>query len=107
VQGSVGKLRTRDCVSMFYQSVFGYFPAISFPLHTGPACTSSPLQGFCGPSGARFMDYMVCDNVSVPMEYSQHYTEKLVHVPDTYFVNDYAQASQVELQWWSGVGWMA
>ena len=38
--------------------------------------------------GAQFIDYIVADEVVAPFEHQQFFTEKIVHLPDCYQVND-------------------
>lgn len=48
--------------------------------------------GFPGTSGADYMDYIVLDRAVAPPELiSDSYTEKVVYLPDTYFVSDHQQ----------------
>ena len=53
---------------------------------------ASPIQvnylGFPGTLGADYMDYIVADRYVIPPEHAAFYTEKVVHLPDTYQVND-------------------
>ena len=55
----------------------------------------SPLQlsflGLPTTTGAPFIDYYLSDWVAVPSEHSDHYSEKLLLLPPSYIVNDYAQ----------------
>jgi len=59
-------------------AVFAYRPA--------------PIQvsyiGFPGTLGADFYDYVIADPVVLPFDQQRFYTEKIVHLPDSYFVND-------------------
>lgn len=52
---------------------------------------AAPIQvsylGFLGTMGARFMDYLVADEVIVPAAYRRFYVEKIAYLP-TYQVND-------------------
>lgn len=55
----------------------------------------SPVQlsflGLPTTTGAPFIDYYLADWVAVPAEHSDHYSEKLLLLPPSYIVNDYAQ----------------
>jgi protein O-GlcNAc transferase len=55
-----------------------------------------PIQvsylGFPGTTGADFIDYVVADAVVLPFDQQPFYTEKIVHVPDCYQVNDSKRA---------------
>ncbi len=44
-------------------------------------------MGFCGSMGADFMQYMVADRAVVPPPCRPHYSERLVYMPHSYFVN--------------------
>lgn len=48
--------------------------------------------GFCGTLGADYIQYMIADETLVPQEYRRFYTEKIVYMPHSYFVNDHKQA---------------
>lgn len=62
-----------------------------------PAPVQVSYMGFCGTMGASFIQYLVTDPVASPLQLESLYTEKLVHMPHCYFVNDYAQSSQAAL----------
>lgn len=59
------------------------------------AMQPAPLQvsymGFPGTTGADYIDYLVTDEFVSPTQFSRIYSEKLVHLPHSYFVNDYKQ----------------
>ncbi len=57
-----------------------------------PAPVQMSLLGYCGTMGADYMQYLVADNVSVPPAYRQYYSEKIIAMPHTYFVNDHRQS---------------
>ena len=38
--------------------------------------------------GTQFIDYIIADQVVAPFEHQQFYTEKIVHLPDCFQVND-------------------
>lgn len=52
----------------------------------------APIQvnylGYPGTMGAPFIDYIIADRVLIPEEAQQHYTEKIVYLPNSYQVND-------------------
>lgn len=62
------------------------------------AMQSAPIQvsymGFPGTTGATYIDYLVTDEFVSPMRFSHIYSEKLVHLPHCYFVNDYKQKNR-------------
>lgn len=47
--------------------------------------------GYPGTSGATYMDYIITDHVTSPMQYSEHYAEKLALMPHSFFVGDHKQ----------------
>ncbi|KAJ3675751.1 hypothetical protein LUZ60_004793 [Juncus effusus] len=62
------------------------------------AMRPSPIQvsymGFPGTTGATYIDYLVTDEFVSPLRYAHIYSEKLVHLPHCYFVNDYKNANR-------------
>ena len=52
---------------------------------------AAPLQvnyiGYPGTMGAEYIDYLIADSTLVPHESRQHYTEKIVSLPDSFQVN--------------------
>ncbi len=52
----------------------------------------SPIQasylGYPGTMGLPFIDYLIADKTVAPFEHQAFYTEKIVHLPDCYQVND-------------------
>ncbi|XP_065160148.1 UDP-N-acetylglucosamine--peptide N-acetylglucosaminyltransferase 110 kDa subunit-like isoform X2 [Atheta coriaria] len=59
------------------------------------ALRPAPIQvmwlGYPGTSGASFMDYLVTDAITSPLELQAQYSEKLAYMPYTYFVGDHRQ----------------
>lgn len=59
------------------------------------ALKPAPIQvmwlGYPGTSGASFMDYIVTDSVTSPLELASQYSEKLAYMPSTYFIGDHKQ----------------
>lgn len=47
--------------------------------------------GYPGTSGASYMDYIITDAFTSPVEYDFQYSEKLALMPDTFFVGDHMQ----------------
>lgn len=47
--------------------------------------------GYPGTSGASFMDYIVTDQVTSPLELANQYSERLAYMPHTYFIGDHKQ----------------
>jgi predicted O-linked N-acetylglucosamine transferase (SPINDLY family) len=53
-----------------------------------PAPVQAGWLGYPGTSGAPFLDYLIADAVVAPGEHQPFYSEKLMHLPDTYFPTD-------------------
>jgi len=53
---------------------------------------AAPVQagylGYQGTTGAEYMDYVIADPIVLPLDQQACYTEKIVHLPDCYMVND-------------------
>ncbi|WOL01401.1 putative UDP-N-acetylglucosamine--peptide N-acetylglucosaminyltransferase SEC [Canna indica] len=56
-----------------------------------PAPIQVSYMGFPGTTGATYIDYLVTDEFVSPTHLSHIYSERLVHLPHCYFVNDYKQ----------------
>jgi predicted O-linked N-acetylglucosamine transferase (SPINDLY family) len=56
------------------------------------ACRAAPVQasymGFPGTMGAEYIDYIIADRIVVPLENVSSFSEKIVWLPDTYWVAD-------------------
>jgi protein O-GlcNAc transferase len=48
--------------------------------------------GYPGTTGAEFFDYVIADPIVLPFDQQPHYTERIVHLPDSYLVNDSKRA---------------
>ncbi|MFS7903298.1 putative protein O-GlcNAc transferase [Helianthus anomalus] len=59
-----------------------------------PAPIQVSYMGFPGTTSADYVQYLVTDEFVSPLKYSHIYSEKLVHVPHCYFVNDYLSPFQ-------------
>ncbi|XP_060064319.1 UDP-N-acetylglucosamine--peptide N-acetylglucosaminyltransferase 110 kDa subunit-like isoform X1 [Ylistrum balloti] len=59
------------------------------------ALRPAPVQvmwlGYPGTSGASFMDYILTDKVTSPLNLADQYSEKLAYMADTFFVGDHKQ----------------
>lgn len=59
------------------------------------ALRPAPIQvmwlGYPGTSGASFMDYIITDQVTSPIELTHAYSEKLAYMPHTFFIGDHSQ----------------
>ena len=53
---------------------------------------AAPIQvsyiGFPGTSGAGYIDYLIADKMIIPKQSQQHYSEKIVYLPNSFQVND-------------------
>ena len=53
---------------------------------------AAPIQvsylGYPGSLGADYIDYLIADKTLIPAESQQHYSEKIVYLPNSYQVND-------------------
>ncbi|KAK4585603.1 hypothetical protein RGQ29_023025 [Quercus rubra] len=56
-----------------------------------PAPIQISYMGFPGTTGASYIHYLITDEFVSPSRFSHIYSEKLVHLPHCYFVNDYKQ----------------
>ncbi|GMH20261.1 hypothetical protein Nepgr_022102 [Nepenthes gracilis] len=59
-----------------------------------PAPIQVSYMGFPGTMGATYIHYLVTDEFVSPTHLSHIYSEKLVHLPHCYFVNDYKQKNR-------------
>ena len=60
-----------------------------------PAPIQIQFMGFCSSMGADYIDYIVTDRIASPSQtLDQLYTEKVIYMPHSYFVNDYANSCQ-------------
>ena len=59
------------------------------------AYRAAPVQmsylGYPGTTGAPFIDYLVADKIVIPPEQRQHYSERIIFLPNSYQVNDNTQ----------------
>jgi protein O-GlcNAc transferase len=56
-------------------------------LASRPAPVQVSYLGFAGSSGADFIDYILADRFVLPMDQQRWYSERIVHLPECYFVN--------------------
>lgn len=56
------------------------------------ALRPAPIQvgylGFLGTMGADFIDYIIADRIALPFDQQRYFSEKIVHLPDCFLVND-------------------
>ena len=59
------------------------------------ALRPAPIQvmwlGYPGTSGAPYMDYIITDKQTSPVEWADQYSEKLAYMPHTFFLGDHKQ----------------
>jgi predicted O-linked N-acetylglucosamine transferase (SPINDLY family) len=53
-----------------------------------PAPVQISYLGYPGTTGADYMDYVIADPIVLPMAQQQYWTERIVHLPGCYQVND-------------------
>jgi protein O-GlcNAc transferase len=53
-----------------------------------PAPVQVSYLGYAGTMGADFIDYIIADRIVLPFDQQPFYTEAIVHLPDSYQVND-------------------
>jgi predicted O-linked N-acetylglucosamine transferase (SPINDLY family) len=46
--------------------------------------------GYPGTSGAPYMDYIITDAQTSPLELAYQYSEKLAYMPNTFFIGEHA-----------------
>jgi predicted O-linked N-acetylglucosamine transferase (SPINDLY family) len=61
-------------------------------LASRPAPIQVSYLGYPGTTGADFIDYVIADPIVLPFDQQPYYTERIVHLPDTYQVNDCKRA---------------
>lgn len=59
-----------------------------------PAPVQVSYMGFCASMGAEYVQYMIADAIAVPKDRGQYYSEKIVRMPHSYFVNDHRQSAR-------------
>jgi len=57
-----------------------------------PAPIQASYLGYPGTSGADFIDYIIADKIVLPFDQQGFYSEKIVHLPHSYQVNDRKRA---------------
>ena len=53
-----------------------------------PAPVQVSYLGYLGTMGANYIDYIIADAIALPFDQQQYYSEKIVHLPDCFLVND-------------------
>jgi protein O-GlcNAc transferase len=54
-----------------------------------PAPIEVQYLGFPGSTGAEYINYLITDRIVVPDNYTKHYTEKMLYMPHTFFINNH------------------
>ena len=57
-----------------------------------PAPVQVNFLGFPGTMGTSYIDYIVADRIVIPEEHKPHYSESVIHLPDTYLPADSTRA---------------
>ena len=57
-------------------------------LASRPAPVQVSYLGYQGTTGADFIDYFIADPIVLPFDQQPYYTERIVHLPNSYLVND-------------------
>jgi protein O-GlcNAc transferase len=57
-----------------------------------PVPVAASFLGFPATMGADFIDYIIADRVALPFDRQAFYTEKIVHLPDSFLPNDSGRA---------------
>jgi protein O-GlcNAc transferase len=94
-----GKLNSENIAQRLYEMEIDI--AIDLGGHTGgarprifahrPAPVQTSWLGYPGTTGASFIDYLIADAIVAPFEDQSLYTERLVHLPCSYFPTDPAR----------------
>jgi protein O-GlcNAc transferase len=53
-----------------------------------PARIQAVYLGYPGTTGADFIDYLLADEIVVPSEHQESYSENIIYLPDSYLIND-------------------
>jgi predicted O-linked N-acetylglucosamine transferase (SPINDLY family) len=58
-----------------------------------PAPVQIGYMGYPGTSGAEWIDYLIADETVIPRDAQNFYSEKIIYIPDTYWVTAYEDVS--------------
>lgn len=61
-------------------------------LRDRPAPVQVSYLGYTGTMGADFIDYVVADRIALPFDLAPYFAEKIVHLPNSFLVNDATKA---------------
>jgi predicted O-linked N-acetylglucosamine transferase (SPINDLY family) len=79
----------RNCGTHIAIDLTGYTEySRSQVLSLRPAPVQVNYLGYPGTMGAHCIDYVIADRITLPFDQQPFYTEKIVHLPDCYQVND-------------------
>ena len=62
-----------------------------------PAKIQINFLGFPGTMGAKFIDYIIADNVIIPNEFNNFYSEKIIRLPHSYMPTDNTREISIRL----------
>lgn len=92
----IGPMRHRDVATMVRDDCIDIL--VDLKGYTRDARTEifayrpAPIQvnylGYPGTMGGDFMDYIIADSIVAPMDAQDHYSERIVHLPNSYQPND-------------------
>jgi protein O-GlcNAc transferase len=92
----IGTMRNREAAEIIYEDAIDVL--VDLKGYTRDARTEifayrpAPIQvnylGYPGTMGADFVDYIIADAIVAPMEAREHYSERIVHLPNSYQPND-------------------
>jgi predicted O-linked N-acetylglucosamine transferase (SPINDLY family) len=60
--------------------------------------------GYPGTTGAEFIDYVIGDEMVLPFDQQPYFTEKIVHVPNCFMVNDSTRPISPQVPWRAPAG---
>uniref|UniRef100_A0A7S3JYI0 protein O-GlcNAc transferase n=1 Tax=Aureoumbra lagunensis TaxID=44058 RepID=A0A7S3JYI0_9STRA len=63
-----------------------------------PAPIQVSYMGFCGTLGASYVQYIIADNTVIPKKANIYFSEYIIRLPHSYFVNDHAQSAKYMLE---------
>ena len=69
-----------------------------------PAPIQVSYLGYLGTMGASYIDYVLADRIVLPFDRQPFYTERIVHLPDCFLLNDNTLAISPATPTWSEAG---
>ena len=58
-----------------------------FPLQPAPIQVAH--QEYIGTMGAQYIQYLIADEVAVPLNYTQYYSERMIYMPHSFLANSF------------------